>query len=385
MNGTGQIDVVLDRLLRHGLIAKADDASLYVADEVVRGSQGTANPWVVSFLGSTGLSALAFARPASPFQDILRELTRSRPPVITPEDGETVLFLHDIPVVRAGDAAGLERALVSRKGCLIRGTGPDSDDVSIAAGGALTLEQAFVSISSICFSTSVKYLRDALAGPTGNFRAILDRMAPLDAPESLPPLGTGSPAEVRAALAACGRTTVEARLVDSYFGNLSFSDGKTLYISQTGSSLDALEGCIDPVPLDGGSTAGLTASSETGAHIAIVRDAGARAVLHGHPRFSVVLSMFCAEKAGCPPGTRCARDCPVTRFAVEGVPIVPGEVGMGPFGLVRTVPPAIARHGAAIVHGHGTFVGASTLSDAFERLRRIEIDCYRHYRELAGA
>ena len=75
---------------------------------------------------------------------------------------------------------------------------------------------------------------------------------------------TGTPSEIVAAMDACGKKTVDARLVDSFFGNLSWCDGETLSISQTGSSLDELPGRIDRIPLDGSSTAGLTASSETG-------------------------------------------------------------------------------------------------------------------------
>ncbi len=40
-----------------------------------------------------------------------------------------------------------------------------------------------------------------------------------------------------------GRKTIEYELVDSYFGNLSYYWNDTLYISQTGSCLDELEGC----------------------------------------------------------------------------------------------------------------------------------------------
>ena len=55
-------------------------------------------------------------------------------------------------------------------------------------------------------------------------------------------------------------------MVDSYFGNISYRDGNTIYISQTGSSLDDLAGCIDPCPVDGSTCAAITASSEYSAH-----------------------------------------------------------------------------------------------------------------------
>jgi ribulose-5-phosphate 4-epimerase/fuculose-1-phosphate aldolase len=63
-----------------------------------------------------------------------------------------------------------------------------------------------------------------------------------------------------------GRYTVEKGYVDSFFGNISYFDGRTIFISQTASSLDELEGHLDPVLLDGSSTAGISASSELPAH-----------------------------------------------------------------------------------------------------------------------
>jgi len=123
-----------------------------------------------------------------------------------------------------------------------------------------------------------------------------------------------------------GRYTVEKGYVDSFFGNISYFDGKTIYISQTTSSLDELEGFIDPVPVDNSSTAGLSASSELPAHRAIYLDSAYRAVLHGHPRFSIVLSMLCDEK-NCAIRD-CNRLCDRARSAC-GVPIVAGETGAG--------------------------------------------------------
>ena len=81
-----------------------------------------------------------------------------------------------------------------------------------------------------------------------------------------------------------GKATVAARLVDSFFGNISFRKDSLLYISQTGSSLDELPGRIDCVPLDGSSTCELTSSSELSAHVKIYELTGDTAILHGHPR-----------------------------------------------------------------------------------------------------
>jgi len=171
---------------------------------------------------------------------------------------------------------------------------------------------------------------------------------------------------------------VDCRLVDSYFGNISCLFKDILYISQTGSSLDELRGCIDPVPMDGSSCVGITASSELSAHRAIVTAGTHRTVLHGHPKFSVILSLACNEK-NCVLRGQCHLRCPRQRQAA-GVPIVSGEVGTGPYGLCHTVPPALAEHRGAIVYGHGVFtVGKTDFNDAFASLLDIENACRKEY------
>lgn len=133
---SAQIEAVLGKLLAEKSIASADDASLYAKDDSIRSNQGDANPWVVAFFDRASLAALAFVRPAGPLQATLRELARGGAPAarIGPDT---------VPVVRAGSAATLEQALVDRNLCLIRGTGPDGNEVSIAACSVLSLNDAY--------------------------------------------------------------------------------------------------------------------------------------------------------------------------------------------------------------------------------------------------
>jgi ribulose-5-phosphate 4-epimerase/fuculose-1-phosphate aldolase len=171
---------------------------------------------------------------------------------------------------------------------------------------------------------------------------------------------------------------VEARLVDSFFGNISYRLGQTVFISQTASSLDELGGCIDACPLDGSSCVGLTASSEYSAHADILTRTENRSILHGHPKFSVILSMLC-DDPDCPGRGRCHLECPKAR-SVKDIPIIPGEVGTGRFGLSRTLPPAIKGRRGAIVYGHGLFtVGRVDFRDAFANLIDIERTCLEEY------
>jgi ribulose-5-phosphate 4-epimerase/fuculose-1-phosphate aldolase len=211
-----------------------------------------------------------------------------------------------------------------------------------------------------------------------------DRLT-LDMPDpNMPDLMPGpftSEKQVIDAMVQAGRKIVTAGLVDSFFGNISFCRNHTLYISQTGASLDDLAGYIDPVPLDGSSSAGITASSELSAHLETMARTGCRAILHGHPRFSVILSMDCDpdQKAACAFNTRCHTHCPVPR-TVGTTPIVPGEVGTGTFGLCRTLPRACETSDTVIVYGHGVFAtGHIDFIQPFSHLAAVEKYCKTRY------
>ena len=333
------------------------------------------------------INSLLFARPAEPYRSIIDYLAERADRAIYPSDCETRTFLHDLPVAREFAGAAIVEALKRRKSVIIPGRG-------IVTFGTVSPEQAFVSFSSVCFACFVKFFSDCLTrSRTGRLdetqRRVLDRIRPLlePIPTAPPRLAQGpfaSEAEVYRALSEAGRLTVQRRLVDSYFGNISYRYGRTLYISQTTSSLDELDGYIDPVPLDGSSCAGITASSELTAHREVVAATGCNALLHGHPKFSVILSMDC-QRDDCEYRGRCHILCPHERF-VGDVPIVPGEVGTGPHGLCNTLPPAMKGRRGAIVYGHGAFtIGTDDFNEAFESLVAIETMCREEYfRRLGG-
>jgi len=170
-------------------------------------------------------------------------------------------------------------------------------------------------------------------------------------------------------------------MVDSFFGNISCFADQTIYISQTGSSLDELQDCIDACPLDNSASTGITASSELVAHRDIYRGGENRVILHGHPKFSVIMSMLCFEE-NCARRGQCHIKCDKPRF-IEDIPIIPGEVGTGPRGLSNTLPPAIQGRRAAIVYGHGVFSGGkSDFRTAFATLAAVEDLCRAKYMQL---
>lgn len=344
------------------------------------------------------ISSLAFLRPVEPYKSLIKHLAAealASDRLIKPRDCETRTFLHDLPVIDAFNADDIITALKNRKSVIIAPQG-DNDTFcgpAIVSHGTVSPEQGFVTISSVCFAVTVKffadYLEKLMSGvATPQDHNIFEKVVPfLEKPETKMPDLMATPfkneKDVYKAISQAGRKTVEYGLVDSYFGNVSYLWKDTLYISQTGSSLDELEVCIDPVPMDDSTSAGLTASSELIAHIETINRTGCRAILHGHPKFSVIMSMDCdpLEKASCKYNELCHIKCPEKRF-VASTPIVPGEVGTGPTGLCNTLPTAISSTGNAIIYGHGLFTTSKHgFSDAFKALLTIENQCREIYFE----
>jgi ribulose-5-phosphate 4-epimerase/fuculose-1-phosphate aldolase len=357
--------LIADRSAQSGRIAFAaqDDVMVTTGEPSLAGI-------AADTLAKLNCLALCAARPALPFAEFL------------PRDTETRTFLHDIPLLRFSELGGeperaIADALGSRKGIVVEGIG-------IIASGALTVEQAYINWSSVFHSTFIKYLEDLLQDGfrlPGEAEAFKDFrtewLQPLSA-EGLQfrPGPLCERADILDEISSVGRYTVQRGLVDSFFGNISYSNGDLIYISQTASSLDELDGCIDPVPFENSSTVGITASSELVAHRSIFELTGCRAILHGHPRFAVVMSMLCEEQETCGI-TDCWKDCKKVRM-LGGTPVVAGEIGAG--GIARNVPPVIGASGRAIVYGHGVFaIGRNDFQEAFQALVDVENWCRTDY------
>lgn len=327
------------------------------------------------------INSLLFARPAEPYRSIIDYLASNSDTFIKPEDTETRTFMHDIPVVREFRTNLIVEKLRIRKSVIIPGYG-------IVTWGTVSPEQAFIFYSSVCFGCFVKfftdYLRDSRAGclHAGQRKAFAFAVRHLEEyPELLPPMMHGPPEceeDVFRAVSEAGRLIVESRLVDSFFGNVSMQWKSKLYISQTTSSLDELDGCIDTCPLDNSTCTSITASSEFTAHVETLKRTGMNAMLHGHPKFAVIISLDC-EKEECEFRGECHIKCPEKRN-VGNTPIVPGEVGSGLYGLFKTLPKAMTTGNGVIVFGHGLFtVSKEDFSAAYNDMLTIERYCRREY------
>jgi len=398
------IEKYLGKLESQGL-AHRDKAVLLALDAELFSNRPAGDEvlYLTGLFGLMNINTVLLSEPSEPYKSIISEILRYdvdsvKHGRIFPPDCETRTFLHDIPVVDTFSLEAIAEALSRRKSVLVR-------DRGIVTYGVVTPEQAFVSFSSTCFATFVKYFYDSLlylencerrctvpedmfiegfnriTGLLSNVVAFGEKSEVSGSPGGR--LMAGPPLDgedVITMLAEAGRAVVAHRLVDSYFGNISYVHDNTIYISQTGSSLDELEHCIDAVPLDGSSSVGLTASSELTAHKRIYHETGDDAVLHGHPKFSVIMSMHCL-KEGCDRNI-CHKYCKESR-SVAGIPVVSGEVGTGPTGLLHTVPKAMREGKGAIVYGHGVFTsGKGDFRGPFRMLRKIEERCRNEYFSL---
>ena len=327
------------------------------------------------------INSILYAKPAEPYDSIINYLSAEAlqgGSSIQCEDSETRTFLHDIPVAENFYPETIIHNLKQRKALIIKNHG-------IVTFGTVSPEQAFITYSSVCFSCYVKffvdyyYKREAsknqiISATLQNYKNHMDQISGF--PEMKGPFI--KKADVIEAMAEAGKLTVESRMVDSFFGNISYKTDDTIFISRTGSSLDELSGNIDACPTDGSSTAAITASSEFAAHESIYEQTGSKAILHGHPKFCVIMSMLCDEE--CANRGRCHRDCGKKRF-INDIPIVPGEVGTGPTGLCHTLPQAMHGRGA-VVFGHGLFTtGKVDFTEAFKNLVDIEAMCLKEYKK----
>ncbi len=370
-----------NRLIHNGLVKPGEATYAIRGKNISWNRSHSARLILEPLFGRLSIKSLLFARPAKPYDIIIDYLAQSSTGTIRTQDSETRLFLKDLPVTETFSTDAIGQRLKHRNIVIISGHG-------IVAWGEKTVAQAFVIFSSVCFACFVKFFSDFLKDAKSGKITDTQKQAFESAVKYLHntvvfnerlaqyPFETAD--EVISAIIEAGRKLVDLRLVDANFGNISYLYDNMLYISKTGSFLDSLQGQITACPLDETSPAPADASSELPAHLQIVRNTGCRAVLHGHPKFSVILSLDCDRDACCHKG-ECHLHCPEKR-QICGAPIVSGEVGGGNYGLCHTVPAAIKEKSSVIVYGHGVFTAdPKDFNGALKRLIDIETQCRIEY------
>jgi ribulose-5-phosphate 4-epimerase/fuculose-1-phosphate aldolase len=314
-------------------------------------------------LQALGCAAVIIAAPSHPMMEFLLPHQPDNIQKLCPRDSESVASLHDIPVVYHNDdklllTAAIKSALEKRKGCFVEGLG-------IVSQASLTVEQAYITWSSILHALTIKYLSDILADGTKSdyetecIRRYLENMPAINvavSPENQPDIFKDDDS-IRAEMVKIGRQTIKLGLVDSFFGNISCLAEDRLYISQTAARLDELEGQIDCMLSGNRSTSAITASSELPAHHAVLSATAAKVLLHGHPRFSIIMSFFTTRTDD-------------NGFDwLENLPVVDGESGIG--GLAENLTRGFTETDtkAIVVRGHGIFAISNT--DCLSALKNL--------------
>jgi ribulose-5-phosphate 4-epimerase/fuculose-1-phosphate aldolase len=380
-----------DKLTAQNLCGPGTPLLGAIDDTIIWNRESNLIPLLEEVTASLNINSIIFAPVKEPYKSIINYLAENSTinnNTIYPDDTETRTFLHDIPVSPDFRPETISNALKKRKGIIVK-------DRGIVSWGTVSPEQAFVTFSSICFSCFVKFMTDfyyhkkGIITLPGNPEKIASTAAAIygDFISGIKdqPLITGpfrSPDDTTSAIIEAGFLTVRSGMVDSFFGNISAKFDNTIYISQTGSSLDELAGAIDPCPMDNSTSNAITSSSEFSAHKSVYELSSAAAILHGHPKFAVIISMLC-DDISCANRGLCHINCSKERY-LHDIPIVPGEVGTGPKGLARTLPPALKGRGG-IVYGHGLFTtGAKDFREAFLSLLDIEKKAYMEYKRITG-
>ncbi len=170
-----------------------------------------------------------------------------------------------------------------------------------------------------------------------------------------------------------GKKIVNVGLVHSHFGNVSKRVGDRMLISTTGSMLDELEGQIVSVPIDPATPDELDviASTEVNVHRAIYKHTSALAILHGHSKYAVALSMLCEADGLIVP------EDSESLYILHEIPVVSG--GVGSEELALNAAKALRDHKAVIARGHGTFARGATVDEAFVILSSVEHACMVKY------
>jgi len=284
---------------------------------------------------------------------------------IIPVDSESALYLNRIPV---SEKSGNGRAaLLMETGVLITSRG------ALLIGGKA---DPLLLLSIACFSLFVKFFHLILQRKrsglitTGDFET-LRRIQMYDF-RFIPSCGIVSlpdGRELPEIIAAAGRSMVSEKLVDSVFGNLSALDGNRVIITETGSFLDRLEDRLTAVPLYGAAEGEETPSSEVEVHRSIYRNSEFRFIVHGHPLFTVILSL---DEAGTGDEMRLP----------DGLIIPVLEVDDSPerTALCASVPRAIAESGSVVIRGHGMFAARSGgFAPAVQHMKDTENYCREAY------
>jgi L-fuculose-phosphate aldolase len=112
-------------------------------------------------------------------------------------------------------------------------------------------------------------------------------------------------------------------------------------------------------------------------HRAIYRQTEAKAIFHGHGRFSIIESLTTEATCITPVDSESIYYLPV-------IPIIEGQSGTEELGHAAAV--ALKEHRGALIRGHGVVTRGASVEEAYAMLAVIEQACHiRYHLALARA
>jgi len=177
-----------------------------------------------------------------------------------------------------------------------------------------------------------------------------------------------------------GKKVVGAGLVEANFGNISVQSesGSSFLITKTKTALDEIqkEDVIempifcgeDNMFIDAETLRKLekTASSETPIHRRIYAETEAKAILHAHCPYAVVMSILESEAGS----TSIVPVDSEGKLFLKEIPIVVG--GIGSDELAKNAADALKNVKGVIILGHGTIAAGETLEEAYHITAQLE-------------
>ncbi|MCX7857696.1 MAG: aldolase [Deltaproteobacteria bacterium] len=170
-----------------------------------------------------------------------------------------------------------------------------------------------------------------------------------------------------------GRDLFLRGMVNSHSGNMSVKLDNDIYITRTRSMLGRLkrDDIVKVTLLDELPKKTLRkASSETPVHIRIYKETDAKAVIHAHPPYAVLLSFFKVQHQIAPIDSE-------GKLFLKEIPIVHEEDDKEK--RAQKISEVLKDCQIVIVRGHGSFAIGESLEEAYMYTTTLESSCFFIY------
>lgn len=180
--------------------------------------------------------------------------------------------------------------------------------------------------------------------------------------------------EIIRQMRSLGRDIFLRGLVGSHSGNMSVRVEDQIYITRTRSMLGRLKKeDMVKVPMEKiGKNVLKKASTETPVHIHIYKNTNAKAVLHAHPPYSVLLSVITKSEYLVPidwEGRLILKTIPFIRVGEDEEQEKKG----------KKISDSLKNNNIVVVRGHGSFAIGDSLEEAYMYTMSLESSCFFLY------